>query len=88
MQTFAHLRMLRAQDAKAKAVLEKVVTRTLEILQAQNEDQSVGAIANSLKTGSSGAAKGANKSSDTPSIEFRMQTTRFLTELRVWRPAM
>ena len=33
-------------------------------------------------------AKPRNKNNETPSIEFRMQTSRFLTELAMWRESM
>ena len=76
--------MLRKKDAEAKALLKQVAEKTLEILAASAEDQSVGAIAKAAKV----QAVNASRVSETPSIEFRMQTCRFLIELCMWRPSM
>ena len=59
--------------------------RTLEIIVENAEDQSLGALVKARKAPLSQASKAKN---ETPSIEFRMQTCRFLTELTQWRPSM
>ena len=74
--------MLRKRDSEAKTILKKVVKRTLEIIQKNAEEQSVGALMNKPNI-----SKNSN-SVETPSIEFRMQTCRFLTELAMFRESM
>ena len=64
--------MLRKRDSEAKTILKKVVARTLEIITKNKEDESLGTLMSGKKN--------ANFV-DTPSIDFRMQTCRFLTEL-------
>ena len=86
LQTLAQLRLLRKRDDEAKTLLKRVVNRTMELVEHDAEDQSIGALA---------AARTAkkqitinNKVSETPSLDFRMQTCRFLTELQMWRESV
>ena len=90
----AQLRIYRKRDEEAKGILQRVVARTLEVIAQDAEDQSIGAILadaaaqsqdNSTNIGKIPVSK---KSKDTPSIEFRMQTARFLTELCMWRESV
>ena len=84
LQTMAQLRLLRKRDGDAKALLERVVARTLEIIAQNAEEQSLGSLMGAGQVN----AKPRNKNNEPPSIEFRMQTSRFLTELAMWRESM
>ena len=78
LQTLAQIRLLRQRDNDAKQALQKVVERTLQILKVNAEDQTVGAIATNKKS----------STQETPSLDFRMQTCRFLIELAQWKNAV
>ena len=87
--------MLRTRDSEAKNILRGVVSRTLEIIKKNAEEHSVGALiasASSKSTIASSAAKTSGQansgSAETPTIEFRMQTCRFLTELAMWKESV
>ena len=85
--------MLRTRASEAKSILRGVVTRTLEIIKKNAEENSVGAlIASNKSIIATSAAKTTghanNGSSETPTIEFRMQTCRFLTELAMWKESV
>ena len=68
-------------------MLKKVVTRTLELDQASKEEQSLGAMVAARNAPLSSAPAQA-KNSEAPSLDFRMQTARFLTELAQWRDSV
>jgi Tfp pilus assembly protein PilF len=65
LQTMAQLRMLRKRDNEAKTMLRQIVGRTAEIIKKNAEEQSLGNIMNK-------PAANSSKSTETPSIEFRM----------------
>ena len=72
--------MLRDKDDEAKTLLFKVVDAIVLIDEKLKEQNSVLAIARGDK---------ASKDNDElPSVDFRMQTSRFLVELECWRKAI
>ena len=78
--------MLRRRDAEAKELLTKVVKGTLAIIKKNTEAASVGAIAEAMKKPS--ATSNSDKTLETPSLNFRLQTARFLTELELWKKSV
>ena len=80
LQTLAQLRLLRKRDDEAKQLLKRVVTRTLELVEQSKVDQSIGALVAERNAPVTSAAPQA-KNPETPSLDFRMQTARFMTEL-------
>ena len=65
-------------------ILKRLVKRTLEVLAEGADEQSVGAI---LKDGSVTVtnAKSTAGKLEAPSVDFRMQTARFLNELGMYK---
>ena len=88
LQTMAQLRLLRKRDSEAKELLIRVVKRTIEINAQIRETTSVGAILNQKTPGNNSKAHSLANSSEAPSLDFRMQTSRFLTELGCWRESV
>jgi len=60
-------------------LLKRVVKRTLELVEHSKVDQSLGALVAARNAPATATA--STKSSEVPSLDFRMQTARFLTEL-------
>ena len=85
LQTMAQLRILRKRDDEAKTLLKRIVTKTLELIAIAAEEQSLGTL---IKKPTNSSKQPAGKTSEAPSIEFRMQTARFLTELQMWRDSI
>ena len=84
LQCLANLRMLRKRDAEAKRLMKQVVDKTLQICTKEKQDQSIGNIMAEAKSNPSTQAD----AQEVPSISFRMQTCRFLTELQLFKKSV
>jgi hypothetical protein len=80
LQCLANLRMLRNKDDEAKELLCKVVEQIMA-LHAQHVKATT--VSELLKPQSVKVTQ-----SEMPSIDFRMQTSRFLVDLKVFKPAL
>ena len=68
--------MLRKKDTEAKQLIKRVVEKTLELVKKEKQDLEMGNIMEQKKNP---AVSEVN--SERPSLEFRMQTCRYLIEL-------
>ena len=67
--------MLRKKDSEAKQLIGKVVEKIIQLYKKEKESTTIGAMMEQAKNPTTA------DSSELPSLEFRMQTCRYLIEL-------